>query len=429
VDDTTPTFGPPERDDDLEEVTTEVPPEVTTEVPPVEVADEAPRAEPVPEPPPPPPPVHHPRSPWVRTAVVAVTASVLGGLLGGAIVAAADDDEPTRPTAAVAAGGGRPSAATDIHGIIGKVEPGVVAIRTEAFDPRDIFQRFPQRGAGTGMIISADGDVLTNAHVIENATAIKVTISGEREARDAELVARHPDVDVALVRIKGAKDLPTVQLGESGRLRVGDAVVAIGNALALPGGPTVTEGIVSALDRELESGNDTLGNLIQTDAAINPGNSGGPLVDAAGTVVGINTAVIQSAGQELAQNIGFAIAIDTVKPLLDDLRAGRQAVASQAYLGVQSQTLTPDIADQFGFSVERGAIVANLVPDSPADKAGLRRLDVVIRFGSTDIETAEGLVRAVRAKKPGDEVEVTIRRGDDERRVTVTLESRPTATQ
>ena len=421
MDDTTPTFASavnePDKTDD----------EVTTEVPPVESLDEPPES-PIPQPV---PVADGPRGrPWLRTAAVAVAAALVGGLVGGGLVAALDEDDPAPSTTRVIGpSGGAIARPGDIHAIIGKVEPGVVAIRTEAFDPRDLFQRFPQQGAGTGMIISPDGDVLTNAHVVENATAIKVTVSGEREARDADVVGRHPDIDVALVRIRGAKDLATVQLGESAKLRVGDAVVAIGNALALPGGPTVTEGIISALDRELESGQDTLGNLIQTDAAINPGNSGGPLVDANGTVVGINTAVIQSTGQELAQNIGFAIAIDTVKPLLADLRAGKQASASQAYLGVQSQTLTPEIAEQFGFSVERGAIVANIVPDSPADKAGLRRLDVVTRFGSTEIDTAEELVRAVRSKEPGEKVEVTITRGDDERKVTVTLESRPTATQ
>ena len=416
MDETRPTFAPPVSDD------------VTAEVPPVD-----PPTEPVPAADSSIPP-QTPRQPagggerwWPRTALVAAVAALVGGLAGGGLVAVLDDDGGVtrvvrdRPSVI-----GQPA---DIHAIIGKVEPAVVAIRTEAFDPRDLFQRVPRRGAGTGMIISPTGEVLTNAHVVENATTIKVTVSGEREARDADVVARHPQVDVALLRIRDAKDLPTVQLGESSTLQVGDDVVAIGNALALPGGPTVTEGIVSALDRELEAGNETLGNLIQTDAAINPGNSGGPLVDADGTVVGINTAVIQSSGQELAQNIGFAIAIDTVKPLLDDLRAGREAVATQAYLGVQSQTLTPDIADQLGFSVERGAVIANIVPGSPADKAGLRRLDVVTRFGDTEVESAEELVRAVRSKEPGAKVELTVFRGDEERKLTVTLESRPTATQ
>jgi putative serine protease PepD len=360
-------------------------------------------------------------------AILAVTA-VAGGLAGGGLVAALDDGPSTAPSKRVVSVIAKPR---DVHGIIAKVEPGVVAIRTEAFDPRDLFRQFPQRGAGTGMVISADGEVLTNAHVVpEGSASIKVTLDGERDARDADLIGRDPQHDVALVKIRGAKALRTVELGDSGKLLVGDDVVAIGNALALPGGPTVTEGIVSALDRELDAGNgQTLTNLIQTDAAINPGNSGGPLVNADGLVVGINTAVIQSTGNELAQNIGFAIAINTVKPLLADLRSGRQVAPSSTFLGVQSQTLTPDIARQFGFSVDRGAIIAQVVPGSPAEQAGLRRGDVVVRFGDKDIGTAENLVDAVRARKPGDRVEVAFRRGEEQRTVTVTLGSRPTGTR
>jgi serine protease Do len=303
----------------------------------------------------------------------------------------------------------------------------VVAIRTQAFDPRDVFRRVPQQGAGTGMIVSADGEVITNRHVVpDGTTTIKVTLDGERDARDADVVGRSTKTDVALLKIRDAKNLPTVVLGDSDKLFVGDGVVAIGNALALPGGPTVTEGIVSALGRELEDDEGTLGNLIQTDAAINPGNSGGPLVNADGEVVGINTAVIQTAGNELAQNLGFAIAINTIKPEIADIRAGKASTSSGAYLGVQSQTLTPQIADQFGFSTDRGAILAAVVPDSPAGQAGLRRGDVITRFDGRNIETAEQLVDAVNTHKPGDRVEVVFKRGEDEQRATVALGSRPT---
>jgi S1-C subfamily serine protease len=364
-----------------------------------------------------------------RIGVLAAAAALIGGLAGGGLVAAVDDDPPATVTRV--AGGGVVAKPRDIHGIIAKVKPGVVAIRTEAFDPRDLFQRFPQRGAGTGMVITPDGEVLTNAHVVpEGTTSIKVTLDGERDARDADVVGRRPDDDLALLRIRGAGDLDTVELGNSSTLLVGDSVVAIGNALALPGGPTVTEGIVSALGRELDAGDGkTLTNLIQTDTAINPGNSGGPLVNANGNVVGINTAVIQSSGNELAQNIGFAIAIDTVKPLLADLRAGKAGADNPGYLGVQSQTLTPDIAEQFGFSTDRGAIVAQVVPGSPAAEAGIRRGDVITSFDGNDVTSADQLVSAVRAKHPGDRVEVTFKRGEDERKATVTLGSRPTGTQ
>jgi S1-C subfamily serine protease len=279
------------------------------------------------------------------------------------------------------------------------------------------------------MIISADGEVLTNAHVVAGASTIKVTLDGEREARDADILGADPPNDVALLKIRNARGLPVVRLGTSKTLRVGDDVVAIGNALALPGGPTVTKGIVSALDREIEGESETLSNLIQTDAAINPGNSGGPLVNADGLVVGVNTAVIQSTGDALAQNIGFAIAVDTVKPLLDDLRAGRALGRPEetAFLGVESQTLTPEIADQFNFDIERGAIIANVTPGSPAEQAGLRRGDVVVKLGDDEIDSAADLVSAVRSHKPGGRVEIVWVRGDREMRATVTLASRVAA--
>jgi S1-C subfamily serine protease len=407
--------------------TLQVEPETTLrDLAPVEPLEAPPDTAP-PGPPPPPPA----QTGWSgrRIAVVATLAALVGGLAGGGVVAALDDGGATTRTTVLS-----PSVIAkprDIHGIIAKVEPGVVAIRTEAFDPRDLFQRFPQRGAGTGMIISPDGEVVTNAHVVpEGTTSIKVTVEGELDARDADVVGRRTDDDVALIKIRGATNLATVQLGDSAKLLVGDDVVAIGNALALPGGPTVTEGIVSALGRALDDGNGhTLENLIQTDAAINPGNSGGPLVNADGAVVGINTAVIQSAGNEPAQNIGFAIAINTIKPLLAELRRGATGAENQGYLGVQSQTLTPDIAQQFGLGTDRGAIVAQVVPGSPADQAGIRRGDVVVGFGGKRITTADELVGAVRARHPGDKVEITVTRGKDERKVTVTLGSRPTTSR
>jgi putative serine protease PepD len=404
---------------------------VTADVAPVEPS-EAPRdTEPDTEPDAAPEPAAAPGWPWGRLGLLAAVAAVIGGLVGGGLVTALDDDPPANTAATRSTGAGIVAKPRDIHGIIAKVEPGVVAIRTEAFDPRDLFQRFPQRGAGTGIVITPNGEVLTNAHVVpEGTTSIKVTLDGERDARDADVVGRRADDDIALLKIRGASNLATVQLGDSSKLLVGDSVVAIGNALALPGGSTVTEGIVSALGRELDAGEGrTLTNLIQTDAAINPGNSGGPLVNADGAVVGINTAVIQSSGNELAQNIGFAIAIDTVKPLLAELRAGRAAADNPGYLGVQSQTLTPEIAEQFGFSTDRGAIVAQIVPGSPADQAGIRRGDVVTEFDGKEIISADQLVSAVRNKKPGDQVEVTFKRGEDERRATVTLGGRPTTTQ
>jgi len=365
---------------------------------------------------------------WLATVAVA---ALVGGLIGGGLVAVLDGDDASTAARTFVPDrrAGPPSVIAEpqaIHGILAEVRPAVVAIRTQA----SVFGRFgPVRGAGSGMIITPDGDVLTNAHVVAGDPAIKVTLEGEREARDADIVGTDPQNDVALLRIRNASDLPVVTLGSSSALSVGDDVVAIGNALALPGGPSVTKGIVSALDREIEGDSITLSGLIQTDAAINPGNSGGPLVNSQGDVVGINTAVIQTTGEALAQNIGFAIAIDTVKPLLDDLRAGRSLDRPEeiAFLGVETQTLTPDIADQFDFEIQRGAIVARVTAGSPAEQAGLRRGDVIVRIGDDEINSASDLVNAVRSHSPGDRVEIVWRRGDDDQRATVTLVSRAAA--
>jgi serine protease Do len=224
---------------------------------------------------------------------------------------------------------------------------------------------------------------------------------------------------VAILKIRNASNLPTVVLGDSGRMRVGDDVVAIGNALALPGGPSVTTGIVSATDRSINDPNEQLSSLIQTDAAINPGNSGGPLVNADGEVIGMNTAVRSD-----AQNVGFAIAINTVKPMISSLRQGGGPLVSQAFLGVSSQTMTPEIKQRYGFAVDKGAIIVDVTPGSPANAAGLRTEDIVISFDGKPIDSADALVVAVREKKAGDKVKVTYRRGTEERTADVTLASK-----
>ena len=267
-------------------------------------------------------------------------------------------------------------------------------------------------GAGTGMILTPDGEVLTNAHVtLANeascsvAPSIRVTLANSPDPQTASVVAVDCDDDLALLRIPGATNLPTVQLGTStgGALQVGDPVVAVGNALDLPGGPTVTQGIVSATGRALQ-GTKSLFNLIQTDAAINPGNSGGPLVNGAGQVIGINTAVIDQAGsQGSAQGLGFAIAIDTAKPIVAQLRSGH---ASRAYLGISTADVTPAIAERLGLSLTRGAIVGTVEPRSAADQAGLRADDVITKFNGRDVATSGDLVAAIREAKPDERVPI-----------------------
>lgn len=373
---------------------------------------------------PPAPPTRGPR--WAAVALVAALVGAAAG--GGVATLVADDKSAASDSARISPFSSNTSSVArprDIQAILAKVQPGVVAIRTEAFGGSRGFDLAPtpQRGAGTGMLLSETGDVLTNAHVVGGATSIQVTLFGEKDARDADLRGINPDADVAVVRLRdtGGLEGRPVKLGSSQKLKVGDDVVAIGNALALPGGPTVTTGIVSAVERSLDAGNEQLSNLIQTDAAINQGNSGGPLVNAEGEVIGMNTAVVR---QEVAQNIGFAIAIDTVKPMLDQLVKG-EAFAPQGFLGVSTVTLTPEIREQFDFAAEKGAVVAEVVAGSPADDAGLRRSDVIIRVNGIDIATNLDVRKAVQSNKPGDRVEIVWMRGGDERRAEVTLGASP----
>jgi len=302
----------------------------------------------------------------------------------------------------------------DVQAVLSKVQPAVVAIGVSGSEGR---------GAGTGMILTADGEVLTNNHVIEGATKIQVTLNGESDPRPADLVGADAAADLAIVKIRGASGLPTVELGSSSDARVGDDVIAIGNALALPGGPTVTEGIISAKDRTLED----LDNLIQTDAAINHGNSGGPLVNAEGQVIGINTAVIRG-GDTDAEGIGLAIAMDTARPVIDQLRTGGLPADQRAFLGVSTTDLSPDIKDNIQTGASAGAVVAEVVAGSAAADAGLRRLDVITKIDGKDVKSAANVGSIVRSHKPGDRVEVEYYRGSEKRTATVTLGTKPAST-
>ena len=355
------------------------------------------------------------RRPWV---LIAAVSALLGGLAGGGVVAALDGDDSGDGNVAFV--DRRPAAQPgsnrrletgpnlDIQGVLAKVQPAVVTIGSAGRGGS---------GAGTGMILTPDGEVLTNAHVISGALQIDVTLDGESESRRADLVGADPVADLALIKIRDASGLPTVQLGSSTDLQVGDDVIAIGNALALPGGPTVTEGIVSAKDRSIEQ----LDGLIQTDAAINPGNSGGPLVNAAGEVIGINTAVLRG---NSAEGIGLAIAVDTAKPVIDKLRKGGDNPSSTAFLGVEFQTLTPDIRENIDTGAARGAVIGDVAPGSPAAQAGLNRFDVVVAVDDKEVRTATDLLTTIRERKPGDTIEIEFFRGQERRSTKATLISR-----
>ena len=312
--------------------------------------------------------------------------------------------------------------------LVKKVIPAVVSIDVRSHGSED---------EGTGMIITSNGEVVTNNHVIELYTdggetgSITVTEYGQKKSEPATLIGYDEQQDVALLKIDNPPtSLPTVTFGSSSKAVVGDSVVAIGNALGLAAGtPTVTQGIVSALGRSVSAGGDgtvteNLTNLIQTDAAINPGNSGGPLIDTAGQVIGMNTAVAGSANDGTdAQNIGFAIPIDEVESLLPELEKGGPASNGGGYLGVDITTLTPALRQQYGFTPTAGVVVLDVLSGSPADKAGLAQGDVIVDVNGTAVTSAAGLQSMIQKDKSGQNIQITFYRGDLTHTVTVTLGS------
>ena len=286
----------------------------------------------------------------------------------------------------------------DVKAVLAAVAPTVVQIEIETGD--GVFGG----GQGTGFIISSEGQVVTNAHVVENATDIQVMLY-DGSLLEAELVQQDPTRDLAVLQIEG-EDLPAARLGLSADVEVGDEVLAIGNALGLGDTPTVTTGIVSALERELQLSGSRLTRLIQTDAAINPGNSGGPLVNANGEVIGVNTAI---AGN--AEGIGFAISIDHARPVIETLQTGE--VPKRPLLGVNIidvEMLDETSRNQYDISeeVEQGVVIVALVEDGAANAAGLNIGEVVTEFDGKEIKSVQDLVAAVRDSQIGRIVKVTV---------------------
>jgi S1-C subfamily serine protease len=284
----------------------------------------------------------------------------------------------------------------DVKAVLAAVAPSVVQIEIETEDGGG--------GQGTGFIISPDGQVVTNAHVVENAVTIKVMLS-DGTVESAELVQKDPTRDLAVLKIQG-DNLPSARLGNSAELEVGDEVLAIGNALGLGDTPTVTTGIVSALDRQLHLAGNRLTRLIQTDAAINPGNSGGPLVNAKGEVIGVNTAI---AGN--AEGIGFAISIDHARPVIETLQTGevpKRPLLGVNIIGVEMLDETSRRQYDIYEGVETGVVIVALVEDGAANAAGLKIGEVVTKFDGVEIETVDDLVDAVKESKIGRVVKVVV---------------------
>jgi putative serine protease PepD len=335
----------------------------------------------------------------------AAVLALMAGAAGSAVTLAVTERAPAARASVSGPSSRLAGEAIDVAGVVSAVEPAVVSV--EATLGRGA------SGSGTGVVLTADGEVLTNAHVVDGATQIRVTLAGESQARNAEVVGVDSDADLALLQIRGASGLPTARLGDSSSVQVGDDVVAIGNALALRGGPTVTRGIVSALDRSLDTDSGTMIGLIQTDASISSGNSGGPLVNAYGEVIGINTAVATGGRTSAAENIGFAIAIDRALPVVERLRGG--AATPVGYLGVT----TADPTDG-----SRAAVIVTVEPDSPAATAGLAAGDLLTHVAGKAVAGAAELAGVVAEHGPGETVEVSVLRDGQTLTVPVTLGTR-----
>jgi len=287
-------------------------------------------------------------------------------------------------------------------------------------DPfRDFFEKFfpdmprdrTQRSLGTGFIIDAKGLIITNDHVVKNADKIKVKLAGKGgKEYTAKVKGRDPQTDIALLQIDSKETFPHLSLGNSDDIQVGDWVVAIGNPFGL--GHTVTQGIISAKGRII--GATKYDNFLQTDAAINPGNSGGPLLNLKGEVVGINTAIVAT-----GQGIGFAIPSNLAQNIIQQLQEKGKVV--RGMLGVQVQTVTPEMAKAFGLSEPTGALVAEVHPDTPAQKAGLKREDIIIEFNGQPIKEMNELPRLVAATTPGTKVKLKVLRDGKEKIIPLTV--------
>ena len=327
---------------------------------------------------------------------------------------------PTSPNAPPPLGSFRVAAQKASQAVV-SINTSKAADRPAASDPW--FRFFfgdqggaPQAGLGSGVIISPEGFILTNNHVVEGATEIEVALNDSRKAQ-AKVIGTDPETDLAILKID-LERLPVITLGNSDALQVGDQVLAIGNPFGV--GRTVTSGIVSALGRN-QLGINTFENFIQTDAAINPGNSGGALVDVNGNLLGINTAIYSRSGGSLG--IGFAIPVTTARQVMEGLIKDGQV--TRGWIGVEPRDLTPEIAKTLDLSVTQGVLITGVVQAGPASEGGLRPGDVVTRIAGTPVANTPQLLNAVAALKPHETATIRVQRGDSALDVKVTVAQRP----
>lgn len=312
--------------------------------------------------------------------------------------------------------------------VIERVLPSVVNVRVRALGSDSLGTE--QRAQGSGVIIDSSGVIITNNHVVENATKVTVVFTDGRDSLEGTVLGTAPEKDLAVVKVP-ADDLTAITIGESGDLKLGDEVIALGFPLGL-GGATVTKGIVSGTDRNITVGGGTeperLEGVLQTDAAINPGNSGGALINRAGQLVGINTA---AASASFAENIGFAISIDSALPVIEQII--EEPPEKRAWLGVSIADLTPATAAEPPFDGvdpdTKGAGVVAVFQDSPAEQAGVRPGEVITQVEDTEVDSAEGLTEALREHDPGETVVLTLVSNEGTRTLDVELGERPLTIQ
>lgn len=312
----------------------------------------------------------------------------------------------------------------------------------QGYSPFGMPQEQEGTATGSGFVIDQDGHILTNDHVVSGSSKIEVKLGDSDQSYDAELVGEDPSTDLALLRIDAPKDeLHVLEMADSSQVQVGDPVVAIGNPFGLD--RTVTSGIVSALQRQIQAPNGvTISNVIQTDAPINPGNSGGPLIDANGKVIGINSQ-IQTGGMSQGNvGIGFAVPTNTARSVIEQLK--ETGTVEHAYVGIVGVTLGEDAAKALNLPVDRGVIVQEVMPDSPAGKAGLEAGDtpvtvegiefslggdIITEVDGEPVTTMEEVITKVNDASVGEELKLTVTRNGDERQATITLAARPDSGQ
>jgi serine protease Do len=310
-----------------------------------------------------------------------------------------------------------PGTEKDVIAAIEKVSPAVVSVATLRVIRENFFNNIPLRGLGSGIIFDSNGGILTNHHIVEDASRVEVVTTDGKRFK-GEVLGSDAMSDVAVVRVDG-EELPKVKLGDSDSLVVGQIAIAIGNSYGflLPG-PTATVGVVSALRRHIHIEDHMYEDLIQTDASINPGNSGGPLVDSTGSVIGVNTANIP-----FAQGIGFAIPINTARAIAKEIIQNGRVV--RPYLGISGVTMNRDIAESYDIPHENGVLVINVGRGSPANRSGVSAGDVILEADKKPLKSWEDLQHTVQNRKVGESLELSIGRGAERGRLNVVLAEAP----